>query len=75
MERASAHFCNPPTNQLITARDEAESALADVQARAERAEAALERIIDWDNGEKPHKNLPLADCADLARKALGRLDG
>ena len=31
---------------------------------------ALRKIVAWDDAEKPHKNLPLSDCADLARAAL-----
>ena len=31
---------------------------------------ALEKIVRWDDAEKPHRNLPLLDCADLARAVL-----
>jgi hypothetical protein len=31
---------------------------------------ALEKIVEWEHNEQPHKNLPLADCAELARAAL-----
>jgi hypothetical protein len=32
--------------------------------------AALEKIVRWEEAERPHKNIPLLDCADLARRAL-----
>lgn len=32
---------------------------------------ALEKIVRWDEIEKPHENIPLLSCAYLARKTLG----
>lgn len=42
----------------------------EVLAHAQRLEDALRKIVQWDDNEKPHKNLPLSDCAELARAAL-----
>jgi hypothetical protein len=39
-------------------------------------EQALERIVAWEEAERPHKNIPLLDCAELAQHALAaRSDG
>lgn len=41
------------------------------KSRVAELTAALEKIVAWDDAEKPHKNIPLLDCADLARRTLG----
>ncbi len=43
---------------------------AQLRLRLERYERALGLIVKWEGQARPHRNIPLMDCADVARRAL-----